>query len=276
MESKLFIGITTFRKPNSLQRLLESLFEHGYDKHTIHVADDAQGEDSEFNGVRIGSALEVVNNFKGVSCSYGTRRLGISGNKNRLIEAFLKSDCTHILLLDDDQEFVRPGLFEELLEVLEKNRINHVTGQWSSSQPELEQMSGQGWSVTFPVQAEGYHVTWHEGSHGCGHFYTRKALEEVGYWPILKSFYGLEHSIHTALTVRVVDKRTPKWHPQHTRASRFYTGQAIPIPNNYEIEDVFANNEEYQKYMQKIWDGTCLKIKDSGLKPKEEKIYVSR
>lgn len=269
MENKLLIGITTFRKPNSLQRLLESLFEHGYDKHTIHVADDAQSEDSEFNGVRIGSALEVVNNFKGVRCSYGNARGGISKNKNRNLKFMLDSDYNHVLLLDDDLEFVRPGLYEELLEVCEKNRINHITGQWSSSQPELEQLTGGGWSTTFPVQAMGHNVTWHEGSHGCSGFFTRKCIEEIGYMNVLKEKYGYEHSLYTSRAMLAVDKRTPKWHPQHSRASRFYTGQAAPIPNNYEIENVHANSQEYLELLTKVWEGKGLHIKDPNLTKKE-------
>lgn len=265
MENKCLIGISTFRKPDSLRRMLESIFEHGYDKdNIIHVADDAQGEDSEFDGRKIGSALEVVKDFPGVKISYGNKRGGISINKNRSIKAFLESDAQYLLLLDDDQEFIRPGLIEELIEVLEKNRINHVTGQWSSTQPELEQMSGQGWKATFPVQAEGYHVTWHElGSHGCAHFYSRKCLEEIGYWPVLSNFYGLEHAVHTSLAMLAVDKRTPRWHPQHTRASRYYTGQAVPIPNNYAVENPFANSDDYALYMDKINRGVCLNIKES-------------
>lgn len=268
MESKVFIGITTFRKEPAIRRMLETLIEHGYATgNIVHVADDGEGKGFADQN----STVDIIKDYPGVGLSYGKHRLGISANKNRLIKEFLTTDCSHILLLDDDQEFIRPGMLEDLIETLKRNNLNHITGKWSSSEPELEQLTGGGWSSVFPIQAEGYHLTWHEnGSHGCSHFYTRKAIEEAGYWHVMKEKYGYDHALHTSLVMRVVDKRAPAWHPQFTHSGRYLIGQNVP--NNYTIENVHANSEEWKQMLQKVWDGTLLKVTNSGLKDKDETV----
>jgi hypothetical protein len=67
--------------------------------------------------------------------------------------------------------------------------------------------------------------------------------------------------------MKVVDKRTPRWHPQHTKAPRYYRGQQIA--NNYVVDNPHANGAEYNELFTKIYNGLILKFKDSGLKEGE-------
>lgn len=235
------------------------------DRCTFFIGDDGGGKAFQDQP----SSLEIFDRYNKdcrIGLSYGDR-VGISGNKNRVIHEFLlDTSYQYLILMDDDQVFIAPGLVEELIKVLELNQLNHVTGQWNSGVPEIQQLTGGSWTDIFSVEAEGkYNVTWHiNGSHGNCHFYSRKCIEKIGYWPILPHKYGYDHALHTSLAMLVCDHRSPTFHPQHREAYLYYSGRS-DLPNNYSIEDVHANSDEYKKIMVDIFLGKIRKNKSPGI-----------
>lgn len=286
MSKLALISISTYRKPDALRVLLQSLKDYRYSETcVIHVADDFNGQVIEELGY---SAKSVAQLEFGTEFSCGERG-GVSRNKNRGIKFFLdySEELPYILLLDDDQQMVAPGLIEELADICEKDNINHVTGKWTEEgAKEIPQLTGQGWSQTFKPQGYGVgdRISWHEGCHGNAQFYTRKCIKRIGYYPLMPKMYSYEHAIHSAMAMKVVDKRTPIWYPQHTRAHKFYVGQNIPNrysmktvmvkilnPQTGLIEDVASteeiqgNDPVYKKMMSEIAQGLLRKNKDSGI-----------
>lgn len=292
------ICITTFQKSDSLELLVKSLIKHEYlENSDILICDDYAGQPYEVAKKKnpqhpiwqteaflaphdhmdddvaiMESAVEIGKRY-GIKVAHGkTPQQGVSRNKNRGIDYFLKNpQYKTILFLDDDQEFHRSGLIQELRKVCENNQINHITGEWNSNEPVKLQLMGGTWQDNFPVEAIGDGVTYHlNGSHGNAHFYTRKCLDMIGFFDTLKFGYGYEHSLHTCRAMQVVDKRSPKLHPQHSRAWKYYRQCSLIVPNNYEVKDPHANSQQYLEVLNKIWNGLSLKLTDSGLNPKEE------
>jgi glycosyltransferase involved in cell wall biosynthesis len=75
------IGVTTFRRPEMLQKCLDSIRKHTFmDGVTIYVADDSN------------------------------ERLGVSKRKNECLRAL--KGCDYIFLLDDDVEIIKDGWIE--------------------------------------------------------------------------------------------------------------------------------------------------------------------
>lgn len=288
------IGITTLEKTHALKALIDSLIEFGYDKKAhLMVADDGCNQPYEISQalnpyhpvwkdnygvtsrrsgvdgdiVTINSVQdELMNVSPPVALAYNkkTKRKGVSVNKNRCIDYFLKHTSSKYLLLpDDDVMFIKEGFLEEMEEVLSKNRIGHITGIWPND--DRIQLSGNPWFKDFEVESMGYRVTWHRGCQGVMNVYTRECLEAIGYFHLYKARYGFEHDSHSALAEKEFHNRSPEWKPVYTRCGKYYRGQAVP--NNYgdTQSDIAVNGPQHDKIFEEIAKGLNRKNKDSGL-----------
>lgn len=315
MSKEFLISVSTMWKSDALDVILESLWRHGYfETSAIHVADDGFGLPyqvkrsenpnhplilaSDKDVIDMPSALGIVNKHRAlgrdVKLSYGKERGGISINKNRGIYYFLnKTDCKYLLLLDDDQELVAPGLCEELKEVLDQNTSNDpITGRYSCSHVSLTWSDSSGgtfedrfaggtwadaqktWFSQFPVEALGWRLEWRRGAMGVGQFASRPAVEAVLYYDRLgDSKYGYEHVLWSSRLYSLVDKRSPVLYGVYDASELYLRGQAIP--NNYggTVEEAQKADPIYQfRLNNEIAQGLKRKVKDPGFDPTEETI----
>lgn len=293
MVKDVMIGVTTYQKSDALDILLTNLKKFKYDHRCIvHVADDNCGEmytldretnpshpvfkDNSIPFLGMLSAYEMCELRCVDAISYGSKpRLGISINKNRNIEYFLKeTKCDWLYLIDDDQEFIKEGLIEELIDVCGSNKLSHITSMWTDK-PGTEKLQEVGgtWYDAFSIHAEGDRVTWHKmGCHGSGNFYSRACIEKIGYYDT-EGFegYGGEHTAHTSRAMLSHNNRAPAWMPQHTRTYKYLVGQFIPNNYNDAWERWKKTEPVFFQTMDKIAKGKSLKIDKSGL-TKEEKV----
>lgn len=121
----MIVGIPTFRRPNGLRKLLESLVEAGTRRpFRIVVAEN----DSELQeGRKVCEDMRTAGfpaTLDVVSCS----RRGISEARNALVEFALDDEaCAYLLMLDDD-EWARPGWLDAMVEALERTGSDIVGG----------------------------------------------------------------------------------------------------------------------------------------------------
>jgi GT2 family glycosyltransferase len=85
------VGVLSYNRPKSLNRLLDSMFEFGVDNTKIVVSDES---DTKF---KLNHDVEFVHN----------KRVGIAGNTNRLFD--LLADYEYKLILNDDVEIKSVG-----------------------------------------------------------------------------------------------------------------------------------------------------------------------
>lgn len=256
------ITISTFKKNEACEQLIESLLNNNY-KERIVITDDSDN----FN------ALPVYNRFrKEAEITYlgGSVNAGISLNKNRGIKYFLEhSQYNNMLSLDDDLLITKSGLIDHLDMICKEDDLQFTTGFWTDKvfKGELKQLWGTGgWSDQFPVKAESAWNTWHGGCHGCLVFYRRTAIEKVGYFNKLSLKYGFEHSLYCSRILRAFGL-CPELFPIMKFSRTWFHGN--DIPNNYEIDvsKVFEiNGAEHSRLLLKVYEGKGLTIEDHGLK----------
>jgi glycosyltransferase involved in cell wall biosynthesis len=284
-------------KSNGLAVHLQSKVDNGYAQENTHLVYDDycgkryivnrklnpdnpcwKGLPEDLEEFEMPSAQEVVEQFKPLFKDLKlvfhktTPRQGISKAKNVGLLYAVENNFDRVMLWDDDIELIKPGLYEELEEISEKNRgLPHITGVWTEDKAfEKQQTQGGTWTDNFPVEAEGYGITWHGGSHGCASWFKVDLIKEVGYYPLMSDLYGFEHSLMTARCMKYIGL-TPRWHPQHKTSYRYYIGQKQPIPNNYfdTGESIKKNDIDYNRLFPLIWQGREVINKNHGINWKE-------
>lgn len=247
-------------------------------------------ENSGKDAVEMPSAIEIYEKYKqefrSLSLIHGKGRGGISINKNRGIWYFLnKTKDDYLLLLDDDILFHTPGMVEEWIEVLKANTnegpgakysVSHINGTWQDYDPGFfDKLRGRpmiesrkAWDADFPIEALGEKgLEWRKGSQGCACFFTRKAVESVGFFDQLGSFYGYEHAVYSSRVNLRVDRRSPVLYGVFDYSAKYFIGNSIS--NNYNDATVEAAKADpiYQRRLNnEIAMGINLKVKDPGFK----------
>jgi glycosyltransferase involved in cell wall biosynthesis len=254
---KTLLAITTYLKNQALREIIRSLIEFDYHTgNTILICDDAAG-----------GAKEVYEEYKDkcdLHLVYGKHRVGIAKNKNRGIKYFLENPgFSHIMMLDDDIEFIKAGGIQSLLESLEGSNLPHQTAYLGDySHPK----TGQGFFHEFkPIQEDEY-TYWCKGCQGILIFLPRKTAEEVGYFSTdWKSHYGYEHAEYAA-RINTFYATEPQLFPIWKRSYKYFKTQLIP--NNYEANHL-PNAPIYDQKLARIRQGLGLVWKESGLDKKE-------
>lgn len=254
------IGITTFKKNDIAEDLLNSLHTYGYTQdNTIILADDSPGE-----------ALSVFKNTSYVEAYLTGNRHGIWANKNRIIRYFLNdSDCDYLLLLDNDIVFTAPGCLDELENASKEtdprtvNQIGHqhITGYV------VDADGNDGLQKTFPYEGETNYLKFHPGCHGCFLWFTRENLKKVGYMRRYSYFYGGEHSELSNRCLMAQNKAPEYWYPVLKRSTKFF--KLNPRDRHVydvDLEQVYAKNlEEMHKFNADTRRGVNILNSNTGL-----------
>lgn len=176
---RLGIGITTYRRRSSLERLLEKLMLHTTTHFELIVADDGSGDDTL-------SMLETSR----ISHVTGKNR-GVAWNKNRALY-YLNSrrNCDIIILIEDDTFPSVDNWEKDWIEAaLEFDHIN-LAGHWFK-----EKFIGGYGTPKNPISC-------FSSSGQCVAF-SRKAVERVGYFDSRFGRYGYEHAEHSQRCIRL-------------------------------------------------------------------------
>jgi glycosyltransferase involved in cell wall biosynthesis len=266
------IGVTTFKKNKALDVMLGSMLDYGYDREEVVIACGNRGEAREvFDKYR--------DRFSKLALCYGKSRGGIAKNKNRLIRYFLEfSKEETVLLLDDDIQFIAPGLLEKIKEASDVDKQEHITLLWTDPGETIDQISGRKWFEDFPVRGASEHLTWHLGSHGVGLWFNRRLMEKLGYYNKFNYIYGYEHSAISCRAMVLQKFATnPELHPILKNCEKYFVGQQIP--NDYEVSrDEFEkhNAPEYARIVSDAYLGKHLKVTNHWLSIKEEKVVTNQ
>jgi glycosyltransferase involved in cell wall biosynthesis len=264
------LGITTFVKNPALSAMLESLIKHGYTEgNTVLIADDGAGH-----------ARPVFEEFKSKikSLVYITGKnpqYGISVNKNRCIDYLLqnKKDFDAIFLFDDDFEFIRPGFIEHCYKASEEAKIPFLSGFWYDwsgvSNDDVLQTSGRTWTDDFPVKGSTELVNFHTGKHGHCLYVKTEAVEKVGYYNVLSSKYGGEHSLYFSRLL-LTHCLNPEFFPIIKHCNYWYKGQNIK--NEYVVTQKMLdmNMADHKRLLPEVYRGHGLYIGTKGIKQKEK------
>jgi glycosyltransferase involved in cell wall biosynthesis len=119
------VGIPTFRRPNGLRKLLESLAAPGTRRpfRIVVAENDAELEE----GRKVCEALRA-GGFAVPLDVVSSKQRGISEARNALVEfALADADCAYLLMLDDD-EWVGDGWLDAMVDGLEQTRSDIVGG----------------------------------------------------------------------------------------------------------------------------------------------------
>lgn len=169
------IGILSYNRPDSLNRLLKSIVKYtDLNKTTIFVSDDCS-TDTRVN--------EVLADFKNIVIIKNGERGGIATNSNRLLRCLRR--FKYGILLNDDIEILKLGWEHYYVGALEKSRMHHLlyreAGVYNAK---------IGTEVDFNGVAL-YKVE--DKPHGALLAFTSECLEKVGAFDPSYGLYGMEH-----------------------------------------------------------------------------------
>ena len=262
---KNLISITTYKKNKALRAILHSLIENKYPSQAdILICDDNNGE-----------AREVYEEFNNTSSDlklyYSTGpNKGIARNKNRGIKFFLENGYDRLLSMDDDIEFVGPGILEAFERSHRETGEHHINSFLGSYIDPLEK---KGFFQVFPVKAcsESKQLVWCEGVQGICCWYTREIVEKLGYFNLFKHRYGFEHAAYSARAHRV-QGTCPEFFCMLANSPKYFKTQEVP--NNYEIpgKELEAQGLQYREIINRIYNGLDLKQPDHGLDTAKETV----
>lgn len=126
MTSKYLISVATYKRPEGIQRLLESLYRAISDRDDVDVV----VVDNDENG----SAQEIVNSHPLGARYKVEKEPGIASARNRGLMCFEESYFA-IIFIDDD-EWVEPDWFTNLIEFTENSNADVVQGPVVTVLPE--------------------------------------------------------------------------------------------------------------------------------------------
>jgi hypothetical protein len=255
---------TTFKKNGALRVHLQSFVDHGYAEEVgVFIADDNDGEAEEVY-------KEFQPQFKALSYSSGSRG-GIAKNKNRCLKFFLEqTNYENIILFDDDTVVKHPGFCERLL--LADQDFVKASPEMGKSVGQINTyLAGGGpddpsaFLNIFPPQLQTEHLYFCSGSQGMGVFFTRQAIELVGYFDTdWKNLYGFEHTVYSARHLKA-SGRQPQLFPVLKNSPKFIDC-IYDFPNQYdESADYRLNDPQYKDKMEKIYAGVGLHVKNPGI-----------
>jgi glycosyltransferase involved in cell wall biosynthesis len=153
--AKIGIGVTTFRRPEMLQKCLDSIRKHTFmDGVTIYVADDSN------------------------------ERKGVAYRKNECLRAL--KDCDYIFLLDDDVEIIKDGWIEFFVDGYKSTSVNHFLYLNSTHNMYDKRVFASKYGV--------FTVGHYKDCGGVFMFMTKGCVEKVGAFNEIFCMWGFEHA----------------------------------------------------------------------------------
>ena len=223
-ESNYMIGIVTKDRYPSLKILLHSV-RFKLDK--VKVIDASDGD-------KIISIREQFPQVSEYFYNVPDQRKPVVHNKNLLIDRFLRyTNCDYLFLIEDDIKVFFFFLFERYIEISNKYNIPHMNfcGRTDINQQEVI------YQINDDVQIS-------EKLQGVFSFYTRSAIEQVGYMNPQLCHNCWEHIEYTA-----------RIHKQFNYTPQFY--HFPDLNNSWEyikmqnLPSVINNDKQHNQYVKK-------------------------
>lgn len=171
---KIGIGITTFNRPKSLKRLLQSIYAFPLpEKCDVVVAIDGN----------LSEDIEMAKKFPDIAIIGGDKNLGIPHNRNRILKFFHSHDV--VVLIEDDNTILHPQWLEAYLKPLENglqtlsfNRHSHLIPQTCPNENKNCIENNQAYIGGVPILLMVIH---------------RNVLDKLGYFDENFGKYGRDH-----------------------------------------------------------------------------------
>jgi len=256
------LGITTYLKNDSLDKILSSVINLGKQIESVCVADDAAGH-----------ALPIVQKYQEMYekgeypfplsyCRGETEGSGVARNKNRNIKWFLEhSKADYLILSDDDISFVQSSyrfgdkyFLDHIQKIFDSTGLHHLLTyiSWGN-----DPLSGNPYMVQFPPHGEDEYLYYLGGAQGIFLVFTREAVQKAGYMPVWKR-YGYEHIAYSAAVNRIFG-RAPTLFPVIKTSNQYFS--CNNCPNNYEVnkKDLEYNGRKWEDRHKEILAGIDLR-----------------
>jgi glycosyltransferase involved in cell wall biosynthesis len=165
MKRNASIAILSYRRPDVLNKFINSLHPHLTGSEDIAIFDDCSPEDIE----------SAVTDLSWDFCR-SDERLGVAGNSNRAIQRFMEGGNDYLYLCNDD--LIATGDF-----VTAYQSISRDTGfQVLCLAPSGDIIQQDSRLLIYPSKIYGGML-----------MITRKAVERIGYFDPRFGYYGIEH-----------------------------------------------------------------------------------
>lgn len=185
---KQAIGILTFCKAEAEVReriikiFIESLLDVNKEilkKFEIFISDDNSTSATFLDYLK---RLEQL----GINVLWNKENKGVSVNSNRLIKVFQERNYQNMFLLNDDNLFLKDGLFDNYCELLDYGIDNHFSFIGHNYYPGALQDP-----IVYSVQDK--EIQYHTSSNGVLLAFNKKCLETVGGFYVGPAPWGGEH-----------------------------------------------------------------------------------
>lgn len=110
MNNKIGVGCVTYKRPDYFKKCIDSI----PNVDTLVVVNDGDAYDPSIYPSKV---KEVIQHTKNKS-------VGVS--KNELMRYLIQDGCTHLFLIEDDMEVLRPDVFEEYIKAASVSGIWHL------------------------------------------------------------------------------------------------------------------------------------------------------
>lgn len=176
ISNNIGIGILSFNRLGSLQRLIESIRKYtDLTKTTIFVSDESTNDE----------VRDWLAHQSDIVCVLNKTRLGIAGNTNRLLRCL--SRFKYKILLNDDVEILHKGWDSFYFEAMEKTGFHHFcyrqTGIYGVTTRYETRSEHKGYKInTVTTKPQGSILSFDE-----------EAFKAVGYFDESFGIYGMEH-----------------------------------------------------------------------------------
>lgn len=150
-------------------KMIESILSSNFDG-PIVIIDDASDTYEHLDGISLDDRI-IIEKLPKSS--------GISIVKNIGIKTLYDMGCEHIFLVDDDIEVFDPDFHLYYIEAQQKSKMHHIVANFSD--------------VRHPVKINNFDLERTVNVNGHFILLTRAAIEQVGYYKILPTNYGIEH-----------------------------------------------------------------------------------
>ena len=197
ISNNIGIGILSFNRLGSIQRLIESIRKYtDLTKTTIFVSDESTNDDVQ----------NWLAHQSDIVCVLNKSRLGIAGNSNRLLRCL--SRFKYKILLNDDVEILRKGWDSFYFEAMERTGFHHFcyrqTGIYGVTSRYETRSEHKGYKInTVTTKPQGSVLSFDD-----------EAFKTVGYFDESFGIYGMEH-VDWSNRVAKSKIQSPGYHDLH-------------------------------------------------------------